>query len=51
MNWHKRTWRDSHGGIASLLLMAWLAGCTTAPTVPAFDAEQALPLSLGRCSR
>jgi hypothetical protein len=51
MNWHKGTWRDSHGGIASLLLMAWLAGCTTAPTaptVPAFDAEQALPLSLGR---
>lgn len=32
----------------SLLLMAALAGCTTAPTVLMVDGEQAVPLKLGR---
>jgi hypothetical protein len=48
MNWRKRTRRTSPGGIVSLLLIASLAGCTTAPTVAPVDAQQAVPLNLGR---
>jgi LssY C-terminus len=48
MNRRERTLRVVPASIASLLLTVWLAGCTTAPVVPAADAEQSLPLSLGR---
>jgi hypothetical protein len=48
MNSRKRTWRSLPCGIASVLLTAWLAGCTTTPTASAVDTEQAAPLKLGR---
>jgi len=48
MKWRRRTWQASLSSIAALLLMAWMAGCATAPTVSAVDSEQALPLKLGR---